>query len=97
MKVEKGKIRVSFDNAGSGLKSRDKKPLDSFEIAGEGNYFPATAVIDGDSVLVSSKEVPSPSMVRFGWHHASNSNLQNKEGLPAFPRSEDHTSELQSQ
>jgi hypothetical protein len=24
-------------------------------------------------------------MVRFGWHHASNSNLQNKEGLPAFP------------
>ncbi len=85
MKVEKGKIRVSFDNAGSGLKSRDKKPLDSFEIAGEGNYFPAKAVIDGDSVLVSSTEVPSPSMVRFGWHHASNSNLQNKEGLPAFP------------
>ena len=85
MKVEGGKLRVSFDNVGSGLKSRDKKPLTWFEIAGEGNYFPAKAVIDGDTVLVSSKEVSSPSMVRLGWDHMSDTNLQNKEGLPAFP------------
>ena len=85
MKVEGDKIRVAFDNVGSGLKSRDKKPLDSFEIAGEGNFFPAKAVIDGDTVLVSSREVPKPSLVRLGWHHLSNTNLQNKEGLPAFP------------
>lgn len=85
MKVEGGKIRVSFDNVGSGLKSRDKKSLECFEIAGEGNYFPAKAVIDGDTVLVSSPEVSAPSMVRLGWDHLSNTNLQNKEGLPAFP------------
>jgi sialate O-acetylesterase len=85
MKIEGSKIRVIFDHVGSGLRSRNKKPLDSFEIAGDGNFFRAKATIDGDTVLVSSKAVPRPTLVRFGWSCLADPNLRNKEGLPAFP------------
>jgi sialate O-acetylesterase len=79
-------IRVKFDHVGSGLVSRDGKPLTCFEIAGEDKKFVAAdAQIDGDSVLVSSKDVPNPVAVRFAWRHDAEPNLMNKEGLPASP------------
>ena len=59
--------------------------VNGFEIAGEGRFYPARALIDGNTVLVASKKVPKPSLVRLGWHHLSNTNLQNRAGLPAFP------------
>ncbi|MCH8921688.1 MAG: chitobiase/beta-hexosaminidase C-terminal domain-containing protein, partial [Planctomycetes bacterium] len=83
MKVEGGKVRVRFDHVGSGLESRDGKPLTRFEIAGAGEFFPAQAVIDGKTVVVSSEKVAKPTAVRFGWHQLSEPNLRNKEGLPA--------------
>ena len=85
MKVEGHMIRVSFDNVGSGLRARNNEPISGFEIAGDGKFFPAKALIDGETVLVASKKVPKPSLVRLGWHHLSNTNLQNRVGLPAFP------------
>jgi sialate O-acetylesterase len=83
MKVEGSKVRVLFDHVGTGLESRDGKPLTRFEIAGEGEFFPAQAVIDGAAVVVSSDKVAKPTAVRFGWHQLSEPNLRNKEGLPA--------------
>ena len=85
MKIEGGKVRVSFSHTGGGLESRDGKPLSRFEIAGDAGFVPATAVIDGGTVLVSSDRVASPSAVRFGWHQLAEPNLQNKEGLQACP------------
>ncbi len=86
MRVEDGKIRVSFDNVGSGLAGRDDKELTHFEIAGDDKKFQkARAVIDGDDVLVSSDAVMRPAAVRFGWHQMAEPNLMNKEGLPASP------------
>ena len=85
MKIDGGKVRVSFSHTGGGLESRDGKPLSHFEIAGEAGFVPATAMIDGDSVVVASDSVASPSAVRFGWHQRAEPNLQNKEGLQACP------------
>ena len=68
MKIEGSKVRVSFNHTGSGLESRDGNPLSRFEIAGEGDFVAASAVIDGNTVVVSSDRVVSPSAVRFGWH-----------------------------
>jgi len=83
MSIEQGKIRVRFDHAGSGLASRDGKPLDSFEIIGpETDWTPADAVIDGDSVVLSSTQVKEPAALRFAWNKAATPNLINKEGLP---------------
>jgi sialate O-acetylesterase len=57
-----------------------------FTIAGDdGNFIPATAVIDGSTVVVSSPDVPGPTAVRYGWTENPTTNLANKEGLPAYP------------
>jgi len=86
MAIEAGKIRLSFNHTGSGLASRDAKPLDWFEIAGEdGKFVKAQAVIDGNTVVVSSDAIAKPSAARFAWHQEAQPNLINKEGLPAGP------------
>ena len=86
MKIEGNKVRLSFSHVAGGLKSRDDKALSEFEIAGpDGKFVPADAVIEGDAVVVSSKDVASPTQVRFGWRKLANPNLMNKEGLPASP------------
>lgn len=79
-------LRVTFDQAGAGLKSRDGGALKRFEIAGADKVWKwAEAKVDGkDSVLVRSDEVKVPAAVRYAW--ASNpegSNLVNSDGLPA--------------
>ena len=86
MKVEGNKIRLSFAHTGSGLKSRDEKPLIEFQVAGaDGNFVAAEATIDGHTVLVHSSDVAAPEQVRFGWHAITNPNLVNSAGLPASP------------
>lgn len=86
MKIEGNKIRIEFDHVDGGLKSRDGKPLSWFTIAGkEGDFVEATAVIDGNSVVVSSDKISEPAAVRFGWDQVAEPNLMNAAGLPAGP------------
>jgi sialate O-acetylesterase len=82
--IEGPKIRIHFDHA-RGLKSRDGKPLARFEIAGADRKWRwAQAEIDGESVVVSSKDVPDPVAVRYAWaSNPAGANLVNGEGLPA--------------
>ncbi len=84
--VREHAIRITFDHAGTGLKSRDGGPLQRFEIAGGDQVWKwAEAKIDGsDAVIVSSPGVAKPVAVRYAW--ASNpegANLVNSAGLPA--------------
>jgi sialate O-acetylesterase len=84
MAVEGNSIRIRFRHAGSGLASRDGKPLTWFAIAGkDGTFHPAVARIDGDIVVVRSDKVPQPVAVRFAWSDIARPNLMNREGLPA--------------
>ena len=86
MAIEGSKIRLSFDHVGSGLASRDGKPLDWFLIAGEnGRFVKAQAVIEGNTIVVSSDAIGKPTAARFAWHQEAVPNLINKEGLPAGP------------
>jgi sialate O-acetylesterase len=86
MAIEGSKIRLRFDHTGSGLASRDKKPLDWFLIAGEnGRFVKAQAEIDGNTIVVSSDAIAKPTAARFAWHQEAVPNLINKEGLPAGP------------
>lgn len=81
MKVEKDKIRISFDNVTT-LVSKGSE-LTEFMIAGDDKkFYPAKAKIDGSTVIVSAKEVKKPVAVRFAWGNASIGNLFSKEGLP---------------
>jgi sialate O-acetylesterase len=86
MAINGSKIAIEFAHTADGLKSRDGKPLNEFQIAGEdGKFVPATAEVDGKSVVVHAEGVSAPKHVRFGWHATSNPNLVNSEGLPASP------------
>lgn len=86
MKIEEGKIHLQFAHAAGGLKARDGKPLNEFQIAGaDGKFVPAAAVIDGETVIVSAPSVSTPAQVRFGWNKLANPNLVNQAGLPASP------------
>lgn len=93
MQVDGGKIRVKFKHAQSGLVARGAKDgkLSHFRIAGEDQKFvDAQAVIDGQTVVVSSEQVANPIAVRFAWHGLAEPNFFNGAGLPASPfRSDD--------
>jgi sialate O-acetylesterase len=84
MAVEGAAIRLTFDHA-AGLVAKDG-PLQSFQIAGADREFVwGDAVIDGDTVVVSSPQVPAPAAVRYGWANNPPCNLYNAAGLPASP------------
>ncbi|NNE90814.1 MAG: hypothetical protein HKN23_04135 [Verrucomicrobiales bacterium] len=61
--------------------------LNHFRLCGEdGKWHAAEAKIAGDTVVVSSKNVPSPIGVQYSYNAVpENSNLYNKAGLPATP------------
>jgi len=84
-KITGDKVRLSFEHA-QGLKAKDGAALTHFTIAGEDKVFAAAeANIEGDSLVVSSKDVPKPVAVRFGWREDALPNLVNGAGLPASP------------
>ncbi len=87
MKIEGDKIRIYFDNIGGGLATKDGKAPNVFAIAGkDGKFVWADAVIDGNTVVVSSPEVPAPANVQYAWvKFRPDLNLVNKAGFPAFP------------
>jgi sialate O-acetylesterase len=98
MKVEGGRIRISFDHIGSGLMVAAKRGyaptapepegrLRRFAIAGaDRKWVWADAVIDGKTVVVSSPDVSEPVAVRYAFStNPDGCNLYNQEGLPASP------------
>ncbi len=85
MQVEKDKIRVRFDNAPKGLLCKGPEPSEFFIAGADGKFFPATAKIDGSTVVVSNSDVKAPVAVRFGFSNAAMPNLFSAEGLPVTP------------
>ena len=86
MKIDGDKIIISFTETGRGLMARGGK-LKHFAIAGEDKKFVwADAVIRGNKVIVSCKDVEHPVAVRYAWSdNPEDANLCNKEGLLASP------------
>jgi sialate O-acetylesterase len=83
-RAEQGRIRVSFSNVGSGLAIGGGDRLQGFIIAGtDMKFHPAQAMIEGETVVVSSPLVPHPVAVRYAWADDPEGSLINKEGLPA--------------
>jgi sialate O-acetylesterase len=79
---EGSSVRVWFDDAG-GLTAKGGA-LEGFEVAGDDHKFaPATAKIDGSTVVVSGESVKAPKYVRYAWANAPAANLYNGAGLPA--------------
>ncbi len=96
LKIDGAKARVSFTSIGAGLVAANSPlaptavapspdPI-GFEVAGDDHkWYPAKAVIDGDSIVVTADGVPVPVAVRYAWADNPTCNLYNKDGLPAAP------------
>lgn len=86
MKVDGDKIIITFTETGRGLMAKGGE-LKHFAIAGADRKFVwADAIIKGNKVIVSSKEVPDPVAVRYAWaDNPDGANLCNKDGLLASP------------
>jgi sialate O-acetylesterase len=76
-------LRIWFDHTTDGLSAKGGQ-LTGFEVAGADHHFePATARIDGSTVIVAAPEVKTPVYVRYAWANVSDANLYNGAGLPA--------------
>lgn len=86
MERQGNSIRLKFDHRGGGMEAKDNTPLREFTIAGADRVFhPAEAKFSGRDILVSSKDVPEPIAVRYGWSDIPKCNLANDSGLLASP------------
>jgi sialate O-acetylesterase len=95
VKISENKLVISFTRIGSGLVAQtietpwlkvSSGKLQGFVICGKDKkFFKAEAVIEGNSVIVSSEKVKSPVAVRYSWAGLPEANLFNKEGFPAVP------------
>ena len=76
---------ISFTHEGGGLIAKGGE-LQGFTLAGNDEKFhPATAVIQGNTVIVTSDKVTHPAAVRYNWAMMTEGNLFNREDLPAAP------------
>jgi sialate O-acetylesterase len=85
MKIAGNEVHLRFRYVGDGLEARGGA-LKGFAIAGaDRKFYWADARIEGDEVVVSSKEVSAPAAVRYAWAGSPECNLYNKNGPPASP------------
>jgi len=80
-------VALKFQHTDGGLVSTAPGgTLPGFAIAGADQKFVwGDAKIDGDTVTVSSPQVPRPVAVRYGWDNNPLISLSNKSNLPASP------------
>jgi sialate O-acetylesterase len=96
-KIKGNKVIISFDHVGKGLVFKKGASIDrlkGFAITGDAKTFNynkpvfvwADAVIEGNTIIVSSDKVLNPVAVRYAWAEEHPwANLFNKDGLPALP------------
>jgi len=85
MEVKGNTIKLLFKSTDTGLVCKGDK-LKGFAIAGDDKKFVwADAKIEGNTVIVSSPDVPKPVAVRYGWANNPPTSLYNKADLPASP------------
>ncbi|MFT4202833.1 MAG: sialate O-acetylesterase [Chitinophagaceae bacterium] len=82
MKTERNTILLAFQN-GEGLYLKNNSSS-NFEVAGSNKvFYPATAVVEGQTVRVSSKQVANPVAARYAFDAWTVGDLFNKNQLPA--------------
>ena len=84
MVVDKNQVVLSFDNA-SELTANAKTIVGFFIASNDKKFYPAQAKIEGNKIIVWSKEVSQPVAVRYAFSNTAVGNVFSKEGLPLSP------------
>jgi len=86
--IQGSRVRITYnpETIGLGLTTIDGSYPKCFRIAGvDKKFYNASAVIDGNEIVVSSPLVTIPIAVRYAFSNAPVPNLRNIDGLPAYP------------
>jgi len=97
--INKNIVTVSFnkESIGSGLTTNDQRPPQHFYIAGsDKKFYPASAEIKDNKILLKSIEVDKPVAVRYAFTNYPVTNFCNKDGLPAMPFRTDNWNTIES-
>jgi sialate O-acetylesterase len=80
-----GALKLRFENTEGGLVAKNGKP-EEFSISGKDRVWHwADTRLEGDSIIVSSPQVPEPQAARYAWQSYPTATLYNGAGLPAVP------------
>src|SRR5581483_9548101 len=87
MEKSEGKIVLTFDFAGPGLKTFDVREVRGFAIAGEDKKFvwAQAKIVAPNKIEVSSDAVKEPVAVRYAWADNPVCNVYSQNGLPLTP------------
>ncbi len=87
--IKGNQVSISFTYAENGLVNKGNSPIAGFAVSDStGKWFWANAVIDGQTIVVSSKEVLHPVRVQYAWQSNPMATLYNSSGLPMIPFNE---------
>lgn len=82
-------VSISFTYAENGLINKGNSLNNSFALSDSaGKWFWADAIIDGKTILLSSKDVSRPTQVQYAWQSNPIATVYNAEGLPMIPFNE---------
>lgn len=96
MKIKRNKVIVRFEkySVGKGLNTSDGEAPKHFYLAGEDKvFYPADAVIKGNTVVLKCDKVDNPIAVRYAFLTYPITNFENKEGFAAYPFRTDNWSD----
>lgn len=80
------RIKYKAETIVGGLATKDGQAPSSFTIAGiDKVFYPATAIISGNDILVSNPNVTDPKIVRYAFSNSVITNFMNSNNLPAVP------------
>jgi len=86
MRIEDNRIRIFFKNTFAGLHTTDGDAPRGFFVCGrEGVWYAADAIIEGNTVVISSNEELYPQRARYAFCGFRRVNLVNSAGWPALP------------
>jgi sialate O-acetylesterase len=87
--LQGNQVSISFTYAENGLVNKGNSLSNSFALSdSSGKWFWADAIIDGKTILLSSKEVSRPIKVQYAWQSNPIATMYNAEGLPMVPFNE---------
>jgi sialate O-acetylesterase len=95
--LNKNKAIIHFEkeSLAKGLQTNDGKAPSFFCIAGADKvFYPASAVIVNNSIVVSAAKVKKPLAVRYAFTNYPVTNLENTNGFPAVPFRTDDWQEI---
>jgi len=84
--LKDNRVVIRFAHTGKGMRLDGGESVKGFILAdSQGNYLPANAKINGNTIVVWHDDIAKPSALKYAWADYPEVNLYNSANLPALP------------